>query len=91
MEIINVLGFELSNLIKISPTAARGLIKLAIKNELGPFTLFSQVTFGELKAVIDNSLKNRLIQFQLQDIESVIKILTDRLNKYQSLITMTNI
>ncbi|GAI01549.1 unnamed protein product, partial [marine sediment metagenome] len=37
MEIINYLGEYLSNIINISPPAARGLIKLAIKEELGSF------------------------------------------------------
>ena len=91
MEIIRLLGFELSNQIKISPTAARGLIKLAMKDELGSFIEFSKVTFSDLKLVIDTSLKKRLIQFQILDINSLIEELTEILNKNQSLITMTNI
>ena len=37
MEIYNYLGDILADKIKISPPAARGLIKLAIKDELGSF------------------------------------------------------
>ena len=40
IEIINILGNFLSEEIKISPAAARGLIKLSIKEEMNPFIKF---------------------------------------------------
>ena len=91
MEVIRVLGFELSNQIKISATAARGLLKLAIKDELGPFFDFSKITFSDLDSVIENSLKKRLSHFEIADIENLIEQLREELKKNQSLITMTNI
>ena len=39
MEIIKILGENLSRLIKISPPAARGLIKMAIKDMILPLMI----------------------------------------------------
>jgi len=91
MEIIKVLGLFLSNQVKISPTAARGLIKLAIKDEIGPFTDFSKITYVNLQNVIENSLRKRLTHFKIQDIDTLIEQLSEELKKNQSLITLANI
>ena len=65
MDIIKHLGSKLAELINISAPAGRGLIKLAIKDELGPFRPLNQVTFNEFKNTIENSLKKRLIKLEI--------------------------
>lgn len=91
MEIINYLGEYLSKSINISSPAARGLIKLAIKDELGPFKPFDQVNYRDFKLVIESSLKVRLEKLEIYEIEVIIEILLDKLNRFQSLISMSNI
>ncbi len=91
MEIINNLGEYLSNSINISPPAARGLIKLALKEELGPFKPIDQVNYKDFKAVIESSLKKRLIKLEIKETDIIIEILFDKLKKFQSLISMSNI
>jgi len=91
MEIINYLGEYLSKIINISPPAARGLIKLAIKEELGSFKPLDHVNYKDLKLVIENSLKQRLLKLEINEEEVIIEILLDKLSKFQSLISMSNI
>jgi len=91
MEIVNYLGEFLSKFISISPPAARGLIKLAIKEELGPFRLLENVNYKEFKLTIESSLKNRLLKLEVKETEVIVEILLDKLIKFQSLISMSNI
>ena len=91
MEIINILGNKLSNEIEISPPAARGLIKLAIKDEIGPFKPYNQIIFKEYESAILNSLKNRLLKLELKNVEKIIKHIKNELIEKQSLITMSNV
>ena len=91
MEIISYLGEFLSKTINISSPAARGLIKLAINEELGPFRPLKQVNYRDLKLVIENSLKQRLFKLEIKETLAIIEILLDKISKYQSLISMSNI
>ena len=91
MEVIKSLGDLLADKISISPTAARGLIKLAIKDELGPFTIVSKVNYNEMQKTIQNSLKKRLVNLTIQNEEIIIESMLTHLTKVQSLITMANI
>ena len=91
MEIINYLGEYLSNSINISPPAARGLIKLAIKEQLGPFKPLDHVIYKDFKLVIENSLKKRLLKLEIKETDVIIEILFDKLKEFQSLISMSNI
>lgn len=88
MDIIKHLGSKLAELINISAPAARGLIKLAIKDEIGPFKPVNQVTFNEFKNIIENSLKKRLINLEIGTYELIVQFLVRELTDYQSLITM---
>ena len=88
MDIIKHLGSKLAELINISAPAGRGLIKLAIKDELGPFRPLNQVTFNEFKNTIENSLKKRLIKLEISTFELIVKYLVRELTDYQSLITI---
>ncbi|MGB5912888.1 MAG: hypothetical protein WBH31_16990 [Promethearchaeia archaeon] len=76
---------------KISPPAARGLIKLAIKDEVGPFKPLNQLNYDDMKNTIENSLKIRLINLNISNSNQVIIILIDELKKNQSLITIAGV
>ena len=88
MDIIKHLGSKLAELVNISAPAARGLIKLAIKDEVGPFKPLNQITFNEFKIIIENSLKKRLENLEISTFELIIKYLVRELTDYQSLITI---
>jgi len=91
MEIIKYLGSKLSESIELSLPAGRGLIKLAIKDELGPFHPINQLNYEKLVEVIKNSLKKRLVDLDVPNIEDVLDYLLDELNSNQSLITIAGI
>jgi len=81
----------LANLINISPPAARGLIKLSIKDEIGPFKPMEQINYEDLKSTIENSLKKRIMKLKIINTIQIINYLLDELNKNQSLITMAGV
>ena len=91
MDIIKHLGSRLGELINISAPAARGLIKLAIKDEVGPFKPLNQITFNEFKTTIENSLKKRLKNLEITTFELIVQYLIRELTDYQSLITMEGV
>ena len=91
MEIIKYLGEKLSEKVNISPPAARGLLKLAIKDEIGPFKPYFKLKLEDFELVITNSLKIRLINLNFQKSENIVQYLIDELNKAQSLITLGKI
>ncbi|MGV9171115.1 MAG: hypothetical protein ACOC44_08245 [Promethearchaeia archaeon] len=88
MEIIKVLGKELAEHIEISPAAARGLIKLALKDEFDPFKPFEEFSYTELKKAIQHSLNSRLKKLQIKNRKKIIKLMKKELKENQSLITM---
>ena len=91
VDIIYYLGNVLASRINISPTASRGLLKLSVKDELGPFTKFELVKFDNLKNVVNNSLRARLTKLNILDLDDVIQNLLKELTDNQSLITMANV
>lgn len=91
MEIIKYLGDKLAEQIKISPPAARGLLKLSIKDELGPFLDLKQIDYIGLYNVLENSLKNRLIKLEISNYEFVVSYMVNELTLNQSLITMAGV
>jgi hypothetical protein len=91
METIKYLGEKLSEKVKISPPAARGLLKLAIKDEMGPFKPYFKLKLEDFELVIQNSLKIRLVNLNVQESENVIQYLITELKKVQSLISLGNI
>jgi hypothetical protein len=88
MEIIKILGNKLAEKINVSSPAGRGLIKLAIKDELGPFKPLNQLEFIDFKNTIVNSLKKRLEKLEISSTNEIIDLLLDKLTKNQSLITI---
>ena len=91
MEIINILGKTLANNLIIKPPAARGLIRLSIKDEFGPFKPLSQLNYEDFKLVINQSLRQRLINLKVVNVDLIIEIMLDVLKQNQSVITMAGI
>ena len=88
MTSITHLGDKLASLISISAPAARGLIKLAINDEFGPFRQYPQINFEEYKSILENSLRTRLKNLNISNIDNIINQILDELTLKQSLITM---
>jgi hypothetical protein len=91
LELIGILGEILAHRTPLSPPACRGLIKLAIKDQLDPFKPFDELDYDDLKKVISNSLKNRLLKLEIKDSDGLVEILLNELNKNQSLLTMSKV
>ena len=91
MQIITYLADVLAEKIDKSPLATRGLIKLAIQDELGPFYPLNKINYNDLKSSIHNSLMERLVKLKIQDAERWIDLLLYELKNNQSLITFSNI
>ncbi|MFX1385085.1 MAG: hypothetical protein ACFFBP_21895, partial [Promethearchaeota archaeon] len=90
-EIIKYLGEKLAEKIKLSPTAARGLIKLAIQEQIGVFKQFSRISFKSFKEIIYGTLKDRLIKLEIDNVNDVTDDMFNYLIKIQSLITMGSV
>ena len=88
MEIIFHLANKLADKINISPAASRGLIKLAIKDEFGPFKPLNQLNFSDFKNILLHSLQNRLIELDVKDAKKIVDFLVLELTTHQSLITI---
>lgn len=91
MEIINILAIFLAEQVKISQPAARGLLKLSIKDNFGPFKPLDELGFEDFKNVINTALKQRLIKLEVKNYAKVLKKLNRQLIKNQSLIAMTKV
>lgn len=97
IEIIKFLAEYLSIKLNFSPAATRGLLKLAIQDELGPLKQVEEINFKELKLVIKNSLQKRLEKLQseqkiiIQDISLVVNDTLHQLIEGQSLISLSRI
>jgi hypothetical protein len=91
MAIIYYLGDLLSEKIGISTSASRGLIKLSIKEEIGPFKQISDIGLKDYQDVINNSLKLRLQDLNISNFEEIVDLLLKELITHQSLITMEKI
>ena len=77
----------------VEPTKDNVSVKnlTSIKDKLGPFKPLEEVDYNNLKTVISDSLKDRLIELEVKDWESIVETLLDELNKNQSIFTMTKV
>ena len=73
MEIIYYLADIITNHLEISAPAAKGLIKLSINDELGPFRDPRRIKYNDFCKVIGNSLKNRLVILGISNPEIMIQ------------------
>ena len=78
-------------LISASTVNKRRINFLRVIEELGPFKPLEQVNYKDFKSTIENSLKNRLLKLEVKETQVIIEILLDKLNKFQSLISMSTI
>ena len=88
MEIIYILAEKLSQKIHISPPAARGLLKLSIKEEVGPFKPLNQLDYDDFKNSIEKALRMRLDKLSINNPNEIIEYLIKELRIIQSLITI---
>ncbi|MBY9021476.1 MAG: hypothetical protein KGD67_10475 [Candidatus Lokiarchaeota archaeon] len=88
IELITYLAKYLEEVLKISPPAAKGLLKLAIKEEFGPFKSFDNISLIDMKQVLEGALKMRLLNLEVQNYQEILEKLLLKLKKNQSLLTM---
>ncbi|MFX0024671.1 MAG: hypothetical protein ACFE9S_20355 [Candidatus Hermodarchaeota archaeon] len=88
---IYYLGALLSKEIGISEAASRGLIKLAIKEDIGPYKELNTMDLRDYHKVIQNSLKKRLENLNIENFKQIISLLLTEIVENQSLITMEKI
>lgn len=83
----NILSEELH----LSLPASAGLIRLAIKDQFGPFKPIEHLNFKDYKIICNNSLKARLQKIKLINVEQIIERLEIKLVQNQSLIIMETV
>ncbi len=91
MEIIRYLGDILAKEINISTIAARGLLKLSIKDELGAFYDLKTMNYDDLCKVLRNSFRKRLIKLNFSTSDLITNKMLKELAQNQSLITLSGI
>jgi hypothetical protein len=91
MQIIYYLGHILSQKIGISTAASRGLIKLAISEEFGPFKSLETLGVRDFQKFINNTLKKRLMDLNINNYQKIVDFLLDEVLDNQSIITMEKI
>ena len=91
MEMIKYLSTILSEQVNLSPSASGGLIRLAIKDEIGPFKPTKQLTLNDYQTSCENALRRRLSNLGVVNIDQIIKCLVIELIRNQSLATMEKI
>ena len=88
MEILNLLASIISKEISISYPAARGLLKLSIIDKFGPFKPLKEIKYSDMTSVVNDSLKDRLVELNIGDYKKLILFLTNELKNNQSLFTI---
>lgn len=88
---IQLIAEALSKKISISLPAARGLIKLSIKDEIGPFTPLEKLRYDDYEKVIKNALYKRLEKLEVEHPSNIIRLLIENLKNAESLILMSEI
>ena len=91
MEMIKYLSIILSEEVNLSSAASGGLIRLAIKDEIGPFKPLKQLDLKDYKTSCENALKERLQKLSVENIDQIIERLVNELIQNQSLITMESV
>ncbi|MFW9928061.1 MAG: hypothetical protein ACFFD1_01565, partial [Candidatus Thorarchaeota archaeon] len=75
MEILNIIANVISGELDISPPAARGIIKLSIKDEFGPFKPLRELKYSDMLLVVNNSLRKRFITLNIKNYEHILSLL----------------
>ncbi len=90
-EMFRYLSNILSEELNLSPPASAGLIRLAVKDQFGPFKPIEQLNFKDYKTICNNALKERLIRIKVHNIDQIINRIFVQLVQNQSLIIMENV
>ena len=85
--IMEVLGDELSDLLKIKPIQAKGLLRLSVKDVL-PGKLAEELTLKNLTEVLKEGLKGRLDRIGVSNSDLIVKKMVNFATNKQSLITI---
>jgi len=85
--IMEVLGDELSNLLKIKPIQAKGLLRLSVKDVL-PGKLAEELNLKNLTEVLKEGLKGRLDRIGVSNSDLIVKKMVNFATNKQSLITI---
>ena len=91
MEMIKYLSIILSEQVNLSPSACGGLIRLAVKDEIGPYKPTNQLNLEDYKKSCENALKHRLEKLGVDNIDQIITRIVNELIQNQSLITMETV
>lgn len=84
---VSFLGEKLASEINIDPIAGKGLIRLAIKDDLGES---HDINIQKLRNVIQNGLKKRLERIDIENVNLIIKKLDNLVVTNQSIFTIGN-
>lgn len=87
MSLINYAGGVLAPLIQTTPSAARGLLILCIRQEFGDKGM-EMLNFQNIDQILSNSFKTRLEKTGEENVEEIIKKMKDELVRNQSLLLM---
>ena len=90
-DIISFLGERLSGKIKKAVMPTTGFIRLSIKDEFGSDVNTKKLTYKDFKQVIQNSLKQRLKNIKVANLDTVIQEMLTDLQDNQSLLTMMTV
>ncbi|MCP4763629.1 MAG: hypothetical protein GY870_17800 [archaeon] len=85
MDIVNIFGIELANIIDLEPSICRGFIRKSIKKEFNGE--YVNLTYDNLKKVFNNSLKNKLQELDY-DSDKIIEDLNKKLEILKSVLTL---
>lgn len=91
MEMIRYLSIVLSEEINLSRAASGGLIRLAIKEEVGPYKPIEQLTLNDYLSICQNSLGKRLQRLGIAETSQIITYIKQEIIKNQSLATMEKV
>lgn len=84
--LINILGESLAGQTKLGSMPSKGFIRLAIKDDFGD----KNIDIKDLKYMLKNGLKNRLIKLKVPNYDDVLLHLEHTLMENQSVLTLSN-
>ena len=87
MNVTNHFGEYLANLIDKKAIVCKGLIRLSVKDKF-PNRTPEQLSYDEIKEIFNTSLKERLENVDIPDVNKIVNDLNKHLVQSQSLLTI---
>lgn len=87
MNVTNLFGDYLAQLTERRPIACKGMIRLAVLDKF-PEKKPEQLNYNELKDIFDTTLRQRLDNVSIPNVEQISEDIIRHLVKSQSLLTM---